>query len=64
MCETDAPVVHFTFVKDAFRNMGIARAMLKASGIDVNKLMFTHWTMPVDELIRKYPDITYDPYRL
>jgi hypothetical protein len=57
-------VVHFTFVKDAFRNMGIARRLLKESGIDTEKLMFSHWTFPIDEIIRKYEQITYNPYLL
>lgn len=64
-CEiSDHPVVHYVFVKETFRKMGIARLLLKHSGVDLNKLMFTHWTFPVDELILKYPDMIYDPYKL
>lgn len=60
----EKPVVHFTFIKDAFRKMGIARALFEAAAIDPNKICFTHWTHPVDELIQKYPDMIYDPYGL
>ncbi len=58
-------VVHFMFVKDAFRKMGIARTLLNAAGVfDLNKTRFTHWTYPVDEFIRQYPDMLFDPYAL
>lgn len=54
--------VHFTYIKDAFRMMGIARTLYKSGEIDMGKLKFSHWTLPVDELIKKYPEIIYDPY--
>lgn len=60
----DRHVVHFTYVKDAFRMMGIAKTIYKTAEIDMAKLSFSHWTMPVDELIKKYPDIIYNPYKL
>lgn len=65
VCEAlSTPVVHFVFVKEAFRKMGVARALLKASGMSVERLAFSHWTYPVDELIQKYPDLIYNPYAL
>jgi predicted GNAT family acetyltransferase len=66
VCEPDSDkqIIHFVFVKDAFRGLGVARALVEASQIDINKIHFTHWTYPVDEFIRKYPDIIYDPYKL
>lgn len=60
----NTPVIHFIFVKEAFRNMGVAREMITRAGIDVTKATFTHWTFPVDEIIRKYPDIIFNPYDL
>lgn len=63
-CEPSTQTVHFLFVKDAFRKMGIAKQLLAFSEINIEKLNFTHWTMPVDELIRKWPDITYNPYAM
>lgn len=64
-CETgEKPVVHFVFVKDAFRKMGVATALMRHAEIDPSNLTFTHWTLPVDELIRKFPEMIYDPYKL
>lgn len=57
-------VVHFVFVKDAYRKLGVATALFASQRIDVNQAKFTHWCFPVDELIRKFPDMTYDPYCL
>lgn len=57
-------VVHFICVKDIFRGFGIAKALFDNANIDPNKIHFTHWTFVVDDLIQKYPDMTYDPYRL
>lgn len=62
--DTQKPVLHFIFVKDAFREMGIARCLIKASEIDIAKSRISHWTYPVDELIKKYPEMIYDPYAL
>lgn len=62
-CEPNEPtVVHFTFVKDAFRRMGVAGALYKHTGVNWDKMIFTHWTYPVDEMIRKNPEMTYNPY--
>lgn len=64
-CEPGAkPVVHFIFVKEAFRNMGVARSLFAKAIIEPNKMAFTHWTLPVDELIRKWPEMIYDPYKM
>ena len=62
--EEALPIVHFVFVKDAFRNMGIARALFEHAKINPNEMRFTHWTYPVDDLIRKWPEMIYDPYKL
>lgn len=64
-CElADKPIVHFIFVKDAFRNMGIATALFEHAKIDPNNMFFTHWTIPVDDFMNKYGDMIYDPYKL
>lgn len=63
VCEsTEKPTVHFVFVKETFRNMGIARALFEAASLDPNKIQFTHWTYPVDDLINKFPDMIFNPY--
>lgn len=61
---TDDHVIHFVFVKDAFRRMGIMKEMLKEASINTKRIVFTHWTMPVDEIFKNNEDMVYDPYRL
>lgn len=63
VCEPGAkPIVHFTFVKEAFRKMGILKRLLEAAEIKEPTFTFSHWTFPVDEFIRKYPELMYSPY--
>lgn len=62
--ELNRTVIHFSFVKEAFRRMGVARALCKAAQVDFTKASFTHWTFPVDEIYKKLPDMTYNPYLL
>lgn len=57
-------VIHFIFVKEELRNMGIGRRLIEESKIDLDKVFFTHWTYSVNDLIKKYPNISYDPYRV
>ncbi len=44
--------------------MGVAATLFKHVDIEPSKMHFTHWTIPVDEFIRKWPDMIYDPYGL
>jgi len=62
--EDKNPIVHFIFMKEAFRGMGIGKALFKHAAIDPNKMNFTHWTLLVDDFIRKWPEMIYDPYKL
>jgi len=57
-------VVHFIYIKDAYRSMGIARVLFEKALIDPSHITFSHWTNAVDEFIKKYPEIIYDPYAL
>lgn len=58
----DRPLLHFIFVKRAFRQMGVASRLLK--GLDLNNLAFTHLTHDGELLLKKYPYFQYDPYAL
>lgn len=73
------PVVHFVYVKSIFRKLGIAKLLLKEANININSIRFTHFTYPqidhrtgkeyenaytADDLIKKYPDMIYNPYLL
>jgi len=59
----EASVLHFIYVKPAFKRMGIAKHLLKKSGLE-NSDFFTHWTFDVDGLLAKLPNMNYDPYRI
>jgi len=52
------PVIHFIYVKKAFRKMGAAKELLK----DINEGLFTHWTQDSEWIVKKYPKFMYNPY--
>lgn len=56
------PVVHYTYVKRSFRQMGIAKALWK--GLEDTPVIATHYTVDMDWLSKKHPKIMYDPYRI
>lgn len=58
----DKDVIHFTYIKSAFRGMGVGKSILEACNINLNSCYITHWTTEVDTLSRKYPDMLYVPY--
>lgn len=72
----EKPVIHWVFVKEAFRRLGIASALIEASGVTFPNAYFTHWTSPpvggasrgevfcMNQISEKYPELIYDPYRL
>lgn len=62
--EDDRLTVHFLYVKETFRQMGVMRSLLKSQSIDLDNIFFTHWTIPVDKFINKFTGMIYDPYRL
>lgn len=60
----DDPLVHYCFVKRAFRNFGIARALLKAAGVDPEKpLLYSCKTADVSSLEKagKLPRARWSP---
>jgi hypothetical protein len=56
-----ADVVHYTYVKKSFRQMGVARALWAA--FEKKKYVITHYTVDADWLTKKF-DLIYDPYRI
>ena len=59
----DTAVMHYTYVKKSFRQMGIARSLWAL--LDKKTYIFTHFTADTDWIVRKYaPDLIYDPYRI
>ena len=56
-----APVVHFAYVKKAYRALGIAKLMLNNSTVD--KLFFiTHHTAPISRISTEKYVLVYNPY--
>lgn len=56
------PVIHFIYVKRAFRKMGVARELIEV--LDLSRGVFTHWTEDTDWIVRKVPSLQYDPYSI
>lgn len=72
------PIIHFIYVKEAFRKQSIATILLQNAKLDPNKCFFSHLTYACDWLVGskvydpaigkktfrpgKYPTATYDPY--
>jgi GNAT superfamily N-acetyltransferase len=56
------PILHFMYVKDAFRGMGIASRLMEAAGLDPNECLYTHRTYSIDWIEKKFPGLVYDPY--
>lgn len=60
----EIPTIHFVYVKEVYKNMGVATTLLATQSIDPNHLKFTHWTFVMNDLIQKYPGMLYNPYAL
>lgn len=55
-------IVHFAYVKQAFRGAGFARALLTELGVDpVRPFRFTYWMPIVARLGPKIPHASHDP---
>lgn len=59
---TEPGVIHFAYVKKAFRRHGIATDLFR--GLDVNAHVFTHWTRDWNHMLKRWPEATYCPYLL
>jgi hypothetical protein len=58
------PVMHFTYTKHAFRELGIAGELLRESGVDLNNAFFTHHTIECEWITSKFPELTFHPHLL
>lgn len=59
----DLPVIHYAYVVNRARKLGVATEMLKAVKIS-DTFLFTHRTPDAKALQVKNPHMTYDPYRI
>ena len=57
-------IIHFTYVKLGYRKLGIAHSLINQSEIDLNQTLYTHKTYDGEEILKKYPKLIYDPYRI
>ena len=53
-------IIHFIYIKKAFRGLGIMRQLLSASGLSFN--IFSHYTEFCDEYLKKHEGMEYNPY--
>ena len=59
---TGVLVIHYIYVKDSYRNMGIANTLLQNAGHDKrNFSCYTHHTKPCDLIASRY-SLLYQPY--
>ena len=61
---TKVPTFHYIFIKKAFREMQISKMFLLDEKIDPDSCQFTHWTFDLDKVLKKYPNMIYNPYAL
>lgn len=54
-------VVHYTYLKKSFRQMGIARTLWAT--LDPKFKTITHYTVDADWIVKKF-NLIYDPYRI
>ena len=55
-------IIHYIFTKDAFRQFGIAKALVTHAFKDTSNLITTHRTGYVEPILRSHPQITYNPF--
>lgn len=56
-------IAHFMYVKKAFRNFGIAKALWDAAQLKEH-VNFTHWTYAMNGIKETHPELIYNPYLL
>lgn len=61
--EPEKALVHYVYVKPAFRRYGIARRLLEGSGI-THKFTHTHYTFVLRQLWPQLKECTFDPYEV
>lgn len=59
----ETPVVHYTYVIEKARRLGIGRELFQAAGIGP-VLHYTHRTRDAKALSARFPEMTYNPYLL
>jgi len=60
----ESPVIHYVYVKEAFRKMGIATRLAESTNLDWCKITYSHQTYFLTHMEQKISEMTYNPYRL
>lgn len=64
VCESqDVSVLHFIYVKKAFRKFGIGKELFQVSQSPSDS-EFTHHTFDMEWVTQKYPNLVYNLYRI
>lgn len=59
---TNGQTVHYLYVKDAFRQMGLARSLLAAVDLAPSALTYSHTTKRAEAILKKHRLATYNPW--
>jgi hypothetical protein len=60
--ELNPIVIHYAYVREAFRGLGFLKIMLAELPMQENKVEVTHWTKKIDDYFFKYKNFIYNPY--
>jgi hypothetical protein len=60
---TEPDIVHYCLVKEGFKQLGIAKALLE-SKIDIPNFTITHKTGALKPIFQKYPAMQFNPFLL
>lgn len=59
------PCIHYVFIKENFRELGIAKQLFKFFSTNQSiKHIYSHKTSYVADILKKYPQLTYNPFIL
>lgn len=61
---SEPQVLHWLYTKMLYRGHGLAKALIKESGLDPADMTFTHLSEMGPELQARYPHAKYNPYLL
>lgn len=50
--------IHYVYTKETFRNLGVATHLISKTDLD----HYTHYTHGVRHLLKKYPQLIYNPF--
>lgn len=57
----DFDIIHYVFVKDLWRKIGVAKYLLRAAE-PRSGTKFTHWTSPIESISNKYEHFIFNPF--